>query len=83
MSLRYLFTCAICNRDVAPFGMNRGPDKQVAPVCKYCTEHYAGRSPLQGGSWADRRRAKQIAALSEALSSAAHFKRWEEQHGRA
>lgn len=77
-----LFTCSICGHDVAPFGFNRGPDKQMAPVCRYCTEHYAGRSPMQGGSFADRRKAKQILALSEALNSAAHIKKYEARYGR-
>ena len=82
MGERILFTCAICERPVRMWGMNHGRDEQIAPVCRYCEKHYGSRAP-QAGAFRDRRKAVQISALAEALSSRARIMQWEGRYVRA
>lgn len=64
------FDCAICGRHVE----NRWPGSKrkwpLSPVCLSCERYYAAPLPPRG-SFRDRRVARQINALAEALETAA------------
>jgi len=77
------FVCAICEREIEMRWNTHGPDRVVPPVCRYCESHYGSRTKLTAGSFMDRRKAKQIGALAEALSGKAHCMQWSQRHGRA
>jgi hypothetical protein len=82
MSAEHLFDCAICRRPITTYGFNRGPNAQIAPVCRYCEGWYGDRPP-QSGAFRDRRIVTQISALANALNSKAHIMMWEHRHGRS
>lgn len=71
-----LFTCAICSHAVRDWPGRDGPAKQVSPICGACEQQYGLTTPMPG-AFMDRRRARQIKALAEALSSAAHMRNME------
>lgn len=76
------FDCAICGHHID----NRWPGpKQIwslAPVCRYCEDTWAHPLPPQG-SFKDRRIARQIGALAEALETAAKHANWRSPHAPA
>ncbi|HZP77500.1 MAG TPA: hypothetical protein VFB45_15255 [Pseudolabrys sp.] len=80
----HLFTCALCERPVNDYPNRNGRDRHLAPLCKGCEGEYSkGVGAPKAGSFMDRRRVVQIAALSNALLSMAHYIRWEQRYGSA
>lgn len=79
-----LFHCAICERDVRDYPDRKGPDRQIAPICRYCerewTEH-TGKP--EGGTFMDRRKALRVCALSNALRNTASLIEWRQIHARS
>ena len=76
-----LFTCAICERDVTDYRwLYALPHNPLAPLCRFCEGHYRDRLPT-AGSFLDRRKAGQIAALANALHGAASIMDWNRRHG--
>lgn len=79
-----LFRCAICEREARDYPNRNGRERHLSPVCRVCEWRWTERTrkPL-GGAFMDRRKAMQIAALAEALHSAAMQIQWSAQYGRA
>lgn len=72
------FDCAICGHHID----NRWPGPKsiwsLAPVCRYCEDTFAPPMPPRG-AFRDRRIARQIHALAEALETEArhqHYRRF-------
>lgn len=79
-----LFVCAVCGRDVKDYRGRKGPDAQIAPVCRYCERSYTERvGKPKTGAFMDRRKAMQVMALSEALHSQARQIEWSAKYDRA
>lgn len=77
-----LFVCAICGRDIRDWPDRRGPDAQLAPVCRFCERVYTERvGQPKRGAFMDRRRARQILALASALANQAGLIEWETKYG--
>ncbi len=82
------FLCAICQRTIIGRWNGKGPTQQLAPVCIVCESEYSKGAWIPNkGAFRDRRVARQIAALSKALScEAAHMEwrlRWRRPHAQA
>jgi hypothetical protein len=79
-SLAEEFDCVICGRHVD----NRWPGHAVSvslrPVCRICELDY-GRNAGTAGTIRDRRIARQLSAVEEALGSAAYLADWEFRYG--
>lgn len=86
-----LFVCAICEREIRDYPFRNGRDRHLPPLCRGCesthTYSWNGRSRelarITDGSPMDRRKAKQVFALSDALHSEAATLNWKDNHGRA
>lgn len=84
------FVCAICRRQ-ADNRWRGSRDRHVAPVCVSCEtiSHYAWHGAIRqrgsflAGAFMDRRKARQIDALADALSAEAHRIQWENRHAAA
>ena len=85
------YICASCaNRVETRWWQPNDRRRALPPLCPSCESKYTqGSWPHTGirepkhGAFMDRRNAMRIAALSEALLSAAYSKQWSEKHGRA
>jgi len=82
MTMRHLFVCTICERDIADFDCRNGRDRHLEPICNYCEGAYADRGPA-AGHFMDRRIAIRLSALANALHSKASCIEWEGRYGRA
>lgn len=79
-----LFVCALCQREVRDYPNRNGRDRALEPICRYCEGAYTQRiGGLKNGAFMDRRKARQIAALAEALGGEAYSRDWESKHVRA
>lgn len=81
LSIGLLFTCVICQRDVNDYSNRNGRDRHLEPTCRRCEAEY-GERPLTSGAFMDRRIARQISALAEALHCEANHLAWGMHHGR-
>jgi len=78
-----LFCCAICEHEVRDWPDRKGPDQQVAPVCRMCERWWTERTGKpRDGTMMDRRKALHVLALSNAIRNTAGFMEWEANHGR-
>jgi hypothetical protein len=70
--IQHLFDCCACQREVHDYDhtIRNGRDRALAPLCRGC--EYDGKFVGHAGSFMDRRKARQIDALADALSSLAH-----------
>jgi len=73
------FDCAICERRID----NRWPGSKkmwpIQPLCRYCEEKWSAGAPAHG-AFRDRRVARQISALANAIDTAAHHQKWGQFH---
>lgn len=78
------FVCAGCQREVSENRWERlgGRDGHMPPLCHSCEREYTP-AMIGLGSFKDRRKARQVLALSNFLSWAAHRMQWEARHGRS
>ena len=77
-----LFRCTICEREIYDIPRN-GRDCQLSPICRGCESRWTERmGKPKAGSFMDRRKAMQIAALAEALHSKAASLKWSAEYGR-
>ena len=77
------FVCAICEREVIDWPWVRfgGRDGHIPPLCAACETRKPDMIGL--GSPMDRRMARRVLTLAEALNGTAHRIIWRAQYGRA
>lgn len=80
--IEHLFDCVICERQVVDYPDRNGRDRHIAPICRSCESHYSERAP-ESGAFMDRRNAKRLSAIAEALCGTAHRMEWGFRYGRA
>ena len=79
-----LFRCAICERDIRDYPDRDGRQRHLEPVCRMCVSTWTqGTGSPRDGAMMDRRKARHILALSNALHNAAAVAQWSTTHGRA
>lgn len=79
-----LFRCAICQRDVRDFPDRKGRDRHVQPLCRMCEGTWTERTGQpKVGAMMDRRKARHVLALANALHNAASVIKWNADHARA
>lgn len=79
-----LFRCAVCERDIRDWPHRRGPDRELAPVCRYCGREWCrGVGKIKEGTFVDRRKAMQINVLADALGNKASIMKWETKYAKA
>lgn len=76
-----MFECVICEREIQGYPHENGRERQINPICRLCEQHYGRGHPIRVGSFMDRRNAKRLSAIAEALNSTAHIMDWERRHG--
>ena len=76
------FDCAICGHHVSNQWPGPKPEWALAPLCRYCERVHAPVMPHRG-AFRDRRTARQIYALAEALETAARHAHWRRTHAAA
>ncbi|MGZ0843129.1 hypothetical protein ACXKGW_28615 [Klebsiella pneumoniae subsp. pneumoniae] len=74
------FDCAICGRHVDNRWPPQAASVSLRPICRCCELHY-GRDPGSAGTIRDRRIARQVSALEEALGTTAYLADWEARNG--
>ena len=67
------FQCVICGKDANKDWWSKDG---IPPICGYC-ERYQTPQPKPYGDFKDRRVARQLFAVTQALETAARHKQWE------
>jgi hypothetical protein len=66
------FTCAICQREA---NVNWWCRDGIAPICSYCETHQTP-NPRPFGSFMDRRMARRLFAIAQAVDTEARHQIW-------
>lgn len=80
---QHVFDCSICQRQISEFApeIRKGNERQIGPICNYCEGYYGERAPTSG-AFMDRRIARRISAIANALCGEAACIDWR-SHDRA
>lgn len=76
-----LFECVVCRREVRDYPNRDVRDRHLEPICRYCEGEYSETAP-KAGAFMDRRIAKRISALANALHCKANVISWGGSLGR-
>jgi hypothetical protein len=82
--MKRLFDCVICQREVVDYDntVRNGRDRHLSPICKSCEGHYSDKPPTHG-AFMDRRVAKRLSAIANALRGTAGCMEFEARYGRS